>query len=236
MGRNAQDALSTKKAGAKKGKRANSKPAEPAQFNARVARFIDEYLVDGNGSAAYKRAGYKATGNSAEVNARRLLRNARVAAEIARRQAEVSEAIGVSAQRVLQEAWNIATADANDLVQYQRVCCGACWGAPASQKDRARDPNPACDECGGEGYGRVFAQDTRKLNPVARSLYAGVKVTKDGFEVKMHSKEAALEKLFKHLGLYKKDNEQGSTPLAEALSGFVASLHQAGAKLPIARK
>lgn len=219
-----------------KAKPAKGKSSASTQFNARVARFIDEYLVDGNGSAAYKRAGYKATGNSAEVNARRLLRNAPVAAEIARRQAKVSEAIGVSAQRALQEAWNIVTADTNDLVQYQRVCCDGCWGKPATQKDRARDPNPACDECGGEGYGRVFAQDTRKLSPAARSLYAGVKVTKEGFEVKMHSKDAALEKVFKHLGLYKKDNEQSSTPLAEALQAFVGSLHQTGARLPIAKR
>lgn len=44
--------------------------------------FVDEYLKDLNATAAYKRAGYTANGNSAEVNASRLLRNAQVASVI----------------------------------------------------------------------------------------------------------------------------------------------------------
>lgn len=43
-------------------------------------RFADEYLRDFNAAAAYRRAGYSARGNSAEVNAIRLLRNTQVAA------------------------------------------------------------------------------------------------------------------------------------------------------------
>ena len=42
-------------------------------------RFVQEYLVDCNATAAYKRAGYKGQGNVAEVNAHRLLRQAKVA-------------------------------------------------------------------------------------------------------------------------------------------------------------
>ena len=38
----------------------------------RHARFVAEYLIDLNATAAYKRAGYRARGHSAEVNASRL--------------------------------------------------------------------------------------------------------------------------------------------------------------------
>ena len=40
--------------------------------------FANEYLIDLNASAAFRRADYMAAGNAAEVNAHRLLRNAKV--------------------------------------------------------------------------------------------------------------------------------------------------------------
>jgi len=56
-----------------------------ADLNPRQIRFIEEYLVDANATAAYQRAGYAATGKSAGVNACRLLGQPSVRAEIARR-------------------------------------------------------------------------------------------------------------------------------------------------------
>lgn len=41
-------------------------------------KFADYYIQIGNASEAYRKAGYKAKGNAAEVNASRLLRNAKV--------------------------------------------------------------------------------------------------------------------------------------------------------------
>jgi phage terminase small subunit len=46
--------------------------------NEQQKRFADYYVETGNATEAYKRAGYKAKGKSAEVNASRLLSNARV--------------------------------------------------------------------------------------------------------------------------------------------------------------
>lgn len=80
-----------------------------------------------------------------------------------------------------------------------------------------REPSCGCPECGGHGYPRVVLKDTRKLSPGAASLFAGVKQTKFGIEIQMHSKDAAMEKLFKHLGLYEKDNQQRVDPLASLL-------------------
>lgn len=68
--------------------------------------------------------------------------------------------------------------------------------------DARREPNELCPECFGEGHGDVFAQDTRLLTGAARRLYAGVKRTKDGFEVKMRDQDKAVELLGRHLGMF----------------------------------
>lgn len=67
---------------------------------------------------------------------------------------------------------------------------------------RNRDPNPACPECGGEGVSDTFIADTAKMPYGARMLYAGAKQTKDGIEVKFHSKEKYIEMLARHLSLF----------------------------------
>lgn len=79
-----------------------------------------------------------------------------------------------------------------------------------------KPPNPDCPECFGQGELKPFFHDTRKLSPAAKALYAGVKVTKDGMEVKMHSKEKMIELLGKHLGMFKDKVEvtgEGGAPL-----------------------
>lgn len=64
-------------------------------------------------------------------------------------------------------------------------------------------PHPKCPKCHGEGFGTVFAHDTRDVSPSALALYAGVKQTKEGFEVKMHDQVAALRDVARHLGMFK---------------------------------
>jgi phage terminase small subunit len=68
--------------------------------------------------------------------------------------------------------------------------------------DPTRKPNPECPECVGDGVQRIVPKDTRLLSPEARALFAGVKVTKDGYEIKTHSKDRALENIAKHLGMF----------------------------------
>ncbi|WP_186269840.1 terminase small subunit [Burkholderia gladioli] len=67
--------------------------------------------------------------------------------------------------------------------------------------DPRKPPADSCPECFGEGEGEVFVKDTRGLSPELRSLYAGVKRTKEGLEVKMHDKKAMGELLMRHLGM-----------------------------------
>jgi phage terminase small subunit len=63
-------------------------------------------------------------------------------------------------------------------------------------------PNPDCPECDGIGTSEVWFADTRSLPPESRALFAGVKQTKEGLEVKLHSQLDALQQVGRHLGLF----------------------------------
>jgi len=54
-------------------------------------------------------------------------------------------------------------------------------------------PNPECPRCLGEGHTQAVFKDTRKLKGAAKRLFAGVKQTKDGFEIKTRDQDAALK-------------------------------------------
>lgn len=98
--------------------------------------------------------------------------------------------------------------------------------------DTLRPPHPDCPECGGDGFPRVALADTRRLSPAAAALYAGAEQTKFGLKVHMHDKLAAMEKLFKHLGLYEKDNGQKIDPLTSLLQSIAGA--NASAFRPVA--
>lgn len=68
--------------------------------------------------------------------------------------------------------------------------------------DARKPPNLKCGECFGEGVAAPFPKDTRTLSPGAQCLYAGVKVTKDGYEIKVHDQHAALTNVARHLGMF----------------------------------
>jgi len=65
-----------------------------------------------------------------------------------------------------------------------------------------REPNAACGECFGDGVGQAFMHDTSKLGQGAAQLYAGVKQTKEGIEIKTHDQVAALVNVGRHLGMF----------------------------------
>jgi phage terminase small subunit len=83
-------------------------------------------------------------------------------------------------------------------------------------------PHPKCPKCKGEGRGQIHATDTRDLSPQAKALYAGVKQTQNGFEIKMQSQEKALENIARHLGMFqdnlKLSGEVGMRKLEEFFS------------------
>lgn len=221
-------------------------------------RFVQEYMIDLNGTQAAIRAGYSA--KTANEQAAQLLAKLSIQAAISGEREKQQERTEITADRVLREAWSILTADARELVQVKVGCCRHCWGeghryqrtvaeynydhaewlakhqARKTEEDfeeqggigynPLRAPHPECPECCGDGYSRVVLADTRKISPAAAALYAGAEQTKYGLKVVMHDKVAAMEKLFKHLGLYEKDNEQKTDPLTallQSISGANAS-------------
>lgn len=64
------------------------------------------------------------------------------------------------------------------------------------------EPAAECPRCAGEGLGDVFVSDTDKLEGSARILYAGVKQTRDGIEIKMRDQDAAAANIARYLGMF----------------------------------
>lgn len=74
-------------------------------------RFADEYLIDLNATAAYKRAGYKGTGHVAESSAAEILSNLEVGKYIAARMKAREARTEITQDRVLQEYAKLAFLD-----------------------------------------------------------------------------------------------------------------------------
>ncbi|MEP8907241.1 terminase small subunit [Enterobacter roggenkampii] len=197
-----------------------------SELSPKIKRFIAEYLIDHNASAAAERAGY-----SDPNYGRQLITNPNVAQAIAHQQkASIMRTLG-SADEVLAQMWQLATFDANELSQYRRGACRYCWGfghhyqwrdavefeekrLEAVERDRRepedsggygydhnREPNPVCTRCNGDGIGHPYFADTRKLSPDAALAYSGVKLGKSGVEITAISRERMFEAVMKRLGL-----------------------------------
>ena len=210
-----------------------------AELSPKQQMFVEEYMVDLNATQAAIRAGYSPKTSTAQ--GARLLINVKVQAAIQEAVSKREQRTEITADRVVQELWNIVTADPNEITELRRTCCRFCWGKDhkyqrtSNELKRARNdydlavaeakkegkklppfdegggigyvatrgPNSDCPECFGEGVMSPFLKDTRNLSPGAKSLYAGVKLGQGGIEVKMHSKDKAIELLGRHLGMFK---------------------------------
>jgi phage terminase small subunit len=240
-------------------KRRKPKPA-PTELAPKRQRFVLEYLIDRNATQAAIRSGYSV--RTAASQGQRLLTDPRVRAAIDTEIAAQSKRTKIDADRVLEEYWSIATANANEIVEFRRTCCRHCYGRgfnhqrtarelsidramfalrkdpkpgePFDEKggdgyDARRDPNPSCPECFGEGVGAAFFKDTRKLAPDAARLYAGVRITRDGIELKTYDKLAALDRLAQHFGLLKKEKDDEGDVTEEDLERRLVSVLQTAA-------
>ena len=210
-------------------------------------RFVDEYLIDLNGTQAAIRAGYSP--NAAAEQAYEHLRKPHIQLAIVEARKAQQERTQITADRVVTELGLIAFADARELAEVKTGCCRCCygeghkWQRTVGEMNRDREawvergknpaefdeqggigfnplklPHPECPNCGGDGDARVVLKDTRTMSPQALALYAGAKTGKYGIEIQMHSKMDAIEKLAKHLGIYEKDNQQKTDPLTALLN------------------
>ncbi len=84
------------------------------QLSEQRQRFVDEYLIDLNGTQAAIRAGYSV--KTAQEQASRLLSNVMVQQAIAKRMAERSKRTGINQDRVVLELAKIAFVKMTDVV------------------------------------------------------------------------------------------------------------------------
>lgn len=214
-------------------------------------RFVDEYMVDLNSTQAAIRAGYSphtANEQGAQLLAKLSVQQAVKEARSAQQKRtsitadtvlmEIANVALADARELVEVKTGCCRCCYGEGHKYQRTLLEMNTDRER-WLDKSKDPaefdeqggigfnplllpNAECPNCGGDGQARTVLKDTRKLSPAAVALYAGAKQTKEGIEIKMHSKMDALEKLAKHVGLYEKDNSQRVDPLA-ALLGRIAS-------------
>jgi phage terminase small subunit len=144
-------------------------------------RFVSEYLIDLNATAAYKRAGYVAKGHAAEANAARLLRNAEVEAEIAHRSKKTAEKYELTQELVIRS-----------IVQELAFDPAKLYGADGKLlpiTELPEDVRMALTSVEFEQHG---------------SPDAPVFVRK----VKWSQRQGAREQAMKHLGMFLEDNKQ----------------------------
>lgn len=147
-------------------------------LTAKQARFVEEYLIDLNASAAARRAGY--SHKRSDAIGFDLLRNTEIQAAIAIEQRERSARTGITADRVIAEIAKIAFADPRKVMT---------WGPSGVT---LKDSETLSDA------------DAAIVSEVSESIsQAGSSV-----KVKLHSKLDALEKLAKHVGVYSQETGQ----------------------------
>lgn len=66
---------------------------------------------------------------------------------------------------------------------------------------RLRGPHPECPECEGHGEVEVIMPDLDTVSASARMLYAGLKMTQRGPEVKLRDQDGALKNVATYLGM-----------------------------------
>lgn len=134
------------------------------------------YVKSFNSTQSAIKAGYSPT--SAHVEGSRLLKNAKVAAEIRRIKEDMHQELFISATDVLQKYVKIAFADVTDYVSF---------GKTDIVVDRDEDDKPIMQS--------INYVDFNESSMVDGTIITEVKQGKDGVSVKLADKMKALEKL-----------------------------------------
>ena len=153
----------------------------------RAQAFVREYLIDLNATQAAIRAGYSE--KTAHSQGPRMLENVGVKNAIAEAMKKRASAVELSAERVLLEASRLALYDIRRL-----------YNADGTMK--------AITELDDDTAAAIVGIDVIEVGGEEPSI------TK---KYKLADKNSALERLFKHLGLYELDNSQKTDPLTTLL-------------------
>jgi phage terminase small subunit len=143
-----------------------------AKLTPRQRRFIEEYLIDLNGTGAAIRAGYSP--NAAKEIASENLTKPNIAAAVDRAIAERSRRTGITADRVLMELAKVGFVNALDVINFDTA---------TAREGSARDDTAAIQSV------KVKITPTDDGNIVER-------------EVRLNDKLKALELIGRHLGIF----------------------------------
>ncbi len=154
------------------------RPEWATELTDRQWMFVEEYLIDLNGTQAAIRAGYAESG--AAVEASRLLRNAKIASAV---DSALAERPGVTRARIVEELASIAFANMQDYMQSNDQ------GDPYLDfSDLTREQAAALAEVTVEDFTDGRGEDARNVRRV---------------KFKLSDKQGALEKLGKALSMFK---------------------------------
>jgi phage terminase small subunit len=153
-------------------------------MNGKRARFCEEYLLDLNATQAAIRAGYSK--KTAYSQGQRLLKDVEVAAKIEELQEARSERTQITADQVVRE---LAKVGFSNMANY------ADWGPDGVELVAAGDLTP--------DQSAVVSEVSETVSEKSRSL-----------RFKLHNKVDALEKIGRHLGMFKDVMEvKGEVPV-----------------------
>lgn len=166
-------------------------------LNPKQQRFVEEYLVDLNGKQAAIRAGYAAA--SAEVQASRLLSDAKVAAAVQNAMDRRSKRTEITQDQVLSELAKIGFADIRKAVR---------WFSQTNVASVDLDEEgEALVEEGSLRFAvrnQVELVSSDEIDDATAAAISEIGQSSTGaLKVKLHDKRAALVDIGKHLGMFR---------------------------------
>lgn len=176
-------------------KKAERRGMNPATEHRR-REFAKQFIVDFDGKAAVERcSGYSATGHSATVAAGRLLKEPDVQRYIREEIEGRNERIEINQDSALRAQQQLAFWDARDFVKVE--------GDRLVAK-KIEDLTP--DQSGAISKIKIIQQDVVVRGPMPGVPPEIVQLMR--IEYELDNKHGAIQSLFRHLGLYEKDNKQ----------------------------
>ena len=153
-------------------------------------KFVQEYLIDGNATRAYKAAGYGSNGNlkTPNVSAYQLLRNPRIQREIQHEMEERNRRVHIDQDKVLKELSKLAFSNIKRM---------SSWTKEDITFFASRD---------------ISDDDAAAIQEIS------INFTQFGanLKIKLYDKRQALVDLGNYLGLFNKDKARTSDPNEDA--------------------
>jgi phage terminase small subunit len=158
---------------------------KPRPLTAKQRRFVEEYCTDWNGTQAAIRAGY-AKRSAQQIATENLLKPV-IQQAIGKELDRLTEETGVTAEKVLRELGRIAFSDLRDLFVW-------------SEEHAAFIPSRDLTE---EEAAVISEIQSETITTNIGSEEDGISETRVKLKMKTYDKLGALDKLSRHLGLFK---------------------------------